>query len=363
MSKRTLCIPPTPFGLFLLIISMITALLLLNLLGYSIVVVSKLKLPKMFSIVYWLTIFVLFIAGISMPINVMFNFEFSGYCNDLNRVLATAPLAIGSYLISLSCVCCLYLVRFIETFKHSPHFTLSLPIYILFIFGILIQFILAVLTVNYIRIFWLTLANNPGQHRKIQKPISYLLLSFTMVNIVYNIGLLYLFLKTVFILKKNINRQNEINLLIKPCVIYTLCLILSFVSTLTSTMYGVIRTNFIVEDTNELHLMRLTLITLDVFINTVSVNLQFKDAQKRCNKYCKCKCCSYVSNVLYSFYSGSGNGGNESNGSNESNDEDIGIEMIELTSNCTTNCTTRTASGRPNLVRSVTPRDTSTTIR
>eukprot|EP01084_Bolivina_argentea_P016612 31064_1 len=152
---RTLCIAPTSYCIFIWILSVISTIFLIPLLLYTFLLTLKLKVLKL-KIVYLVTILFLLIA-----------------------------------------ICSLYLARFYFSFKNTQY-AMSKTTLLFFIFGLLVQFILSFLVVQYAIKVWWALINNPSTYLSIQQTMSHIYLSFTILNILYIILLLFLYLRITF---------------------------------------------------------------------------------------------------------------------------------------------------------------------
>eukprot|EP01084_Bolivina_argentea_P203222 347119_1 len=296
-SIRTLCIPPTPFCTFLLILSLLQITILFPLISHGFIqsIKNKKTLPQLYKIIYWITSFFLLIAGITFPIHQMFNFTYSAYCDNFDRIEITVSITLISYMISLVCISGLYLVRIILTFKHSLIYSISKTISSSLIFGIFIQSILVTLTIYYDIKVWWSFKNDPENVATIYTTLGYIYLAFGIANIMYNVILLYLFLRNIHKLSHTVTKKNDMHSLIQTSLVYSLCLFLTISSTLVASFLGWIRSNLVV-DTNELYMLHLTLIAYDILFNVLSINLQFEYYKK--SLFNKCICCKLSFNYL-----------------------------------------------------------------
>eukprot|EP01083_Nonionella_stella_P028021 77150_1 len=287
----TVCKSLTPLSVFLAFISLFLILPLVPLVLHGLLKSIKLKMHKLLFIMYWMTCFVLLIAGISYPVHQILNFTYFGSCDDFNRIPITVTVALGSYLISLVFICTLYFFRLFLTFKDSE-FVLSKSVLVLMIAGILIHFMLAVFTIYFDVQLWWALKNKahaPEHFAKLMFITFYGLIAFIAMNCIYNIVLLSIFLRWICSLNNAVKSQNNILNIIKPSVVYTLCLVLSFSSTVPVFVMLFIRLS--VSDSNELYMLHLTFIAVNIFANSLSIQLQFVHFQHSCYRYCKCCRC------------------------------------------------------------------------
>eukprot|EP01083_Nonionella_stella_P212282 766800_1 len=285
-STVTLCKPVTPFTMFLLTCSFAGMILFVPLLFYGCYRSVKIK-SKSLKIMLRITFSMLLIAGIVYPVHQFLGFDWSGqrYCTDFNRIPITFTVAFSSYMISLTCISCVYFIRLSLSFQNSNY---ALPKFISYTLSFCLcpQFILVFLTVYFNLKAWYTKDVNLGNIA------GWSWLLFAILNLSFNLMLLILFLFKLSRMRRtmNVDSIDAVNVIIKPATIYILCLFLAFISTVISYTFGWIRQNMIV-DTNELFLVSSTLMCWDIFINLFSVILQF-DNSKLFNICCgRCNVC------------------------------------------------------------------------
>eukprot|EP01084_Bolivina_argentea_P110939 198029_1 len=294
MGKRTLCIPVTPFGLIQWIFTVIPVVILLPVTLYGLRQSLKLKQP-LFRYIYWITSVLLLIASITWSIHAFFDFDVSGYCDDWIRMMITNVLALTAYKFSLISICCLYTVRMYLSFK-TTKYSISTLIFIVFALLILIQFVMVILT-QYFNI----LSKDAFKDNDTEQAFKWahlLFLTFNIfggVNMVYNIILLIIFLRQIYkmiscLKEKDDNKKiGYIRDIVKPVAYYTICLFMVLISTTIVFVFSFFRGNVIV-DTNSIYQINLAVVSWDILINALSINLQF-DASKNILDLC-CKCCN-----------------------------------------------------------------------
>ena len=252
---------------------------------------SKSKLLK---IVHWFTSVMLLIAGITFPIHQLLGMGFSKLCDDVARIRTTVLLSTTSYMMSLIGIGCLYALRLILSFKNSKY-ALSTCTITAFLFCIFIQFVSAVITIYWTFKLW-TDIDTLDHYIRDQHYLQIAASLFAVINIIYIIVLLCLFLRKIFQIAKTVKQETEYvtNHLIKPSIVCTLCLTMTVVAMLIIFIFNGLRGQLIPE-TEQVYMIHVTLISLDVFINALSVNLQFESdaGQKIFDRCCKC-CKSYL---------------------------------------------------------------------
>eukprot|EP01083_Nonionella_stella_P053953 142566_1 len=285
-NERTLCISASPLILGIWISAFIPLLLSIPVHYFGFQQSLKLK-PTMLQIVYWITSVSLCIAGISFPMNQTFDLTFSGYCDDFTRIVITNSMVAGFYTFSLVCINCLYLLRMHLSFKNSSYALSTCTISIL-IFGLIVECFLVIACVYCNYLTWWAVAMNQRKNLLVYTYIFWLFWSsFAAYTMTYNVILLLLFWYKLHQMSKyavSIARN-----IVEPAVVYSLCLCITFVTTLTSYGLGWCRGNVMV-DNNDIYMVHLTVIGCDIFFNTLCINLQFNAAQSIFNKLCgKCK--------------------------------------------------------------------------
>eukprot|EP01084_Bolivina_argentea_P072847 132245_1 len=288
MTERTVCIEIDIFGILLLVISVIPILFsfIISFCGF----IESLKLTNAtLRYLYWTSSITLLIAAISFPIHQMYSWE--PYCLQIRGIIITGNIALGSYMISLICICCLYLYRINTSFKNSLY-SISNCIFCLFLFGLLLQFILVILALYFNESAWSEGSKNINSKEYIfaLNGLFLSLLIFGILNILYNILLLIVYLSKIYQITTNMNTQknaqNIVESVIKPSTVYMLCLCMAFCTTTITFIIGWIRTHPSL-DINEMYLCHMVLFAWDIFINLLSINLQFPVAKYIFNKCCK----------------------------------------------------------------------------
>eukprot|EP01084_Bolivina_argentea_P282101 482811_1 len=286
-NERTLCISTTPFGVFLLIAQIVPAILIIPVLYFGMKESIKLT-PKLLKYKYWMSSFALFVSAIMMPINQMFDFPFSGYCDNFSRISITNTIMVIAYLLSLISISTFYSIRFILSFKNSPY-AASNCIYSFLIFSTLIQYILVAITEYFNYMAWYSLNHDLEDDLLIYSHLTFLFLTiFAVINILNNIILLICFLSKLHQISKDINLNDiQSNSIIEHAVTYTVCLCIVFITTMAQFGVGWMRGSLFV-DTNELFMIHNALASWDIFCNSLAINLQFNAAKNVFNKFCKC---------------------------------------------------------------------------
>eukprot|EP01084_Bolivina_argentea_P103671 185658_1 len=294
VTMRHLCISTSPFNIFISTISLSTILINLSFIIIGIKWSLKAK-SKLFKSIHWFTSIMLLIAGIMFPIHQLLDMQFSKYCDNPYRIELTVPMSTIPYMLSLIGICCLYLVRLILSFKNTKY-AISKYVTILLIFFLLIQFILISITTYFAICCWSDLTNIDTHahqyilHRHYMEISSVL---FAILNTTYLIVLLCLFLKKILDMSKCIKEVEFVtDNLIKPCIMYLICVSVSIIALFIVFIFNIIR-NVAIEDTNEFYMLHLTLITVDILVNTLSVNIQFESAKYVFDIFCKC-CNLYI---------------------------------------------------------------------
>eukprot|EP01083_Nonionella_stella_P021336 59203_1 len=297
-STVTACKEVTLFSVCMVSICCISMVILLPLLWIGIRHSMRLKTRKI-KILYQLTCIPLFIAGTMLPVHFVFQFPFSGYCDNFQRIVWTASIPLFSYLISLVCVYGLYLIRFITLSNHSPHKSST------FIIRIMQLVLFAEIVLVLLTIWW----NITTYHHYFLgdmegvlywKHLSYsIYLSFGIVHVLFNLVLLLLFLRKMSHMSRSIRMdatQSDIVRLLEPVSVYTSSFIYVFVSTFSTTLYGSLR-GYLYMDTNRIYMVHLALLSIDTLINCFALNVQFEPMQHMLHrKYKKsfnvmCLCC------------------------------------------------------------------------
>eukprot|EP01083_Nonionella_stella_P235534 828118_1 len=113
----TICKEITVFSICMVSLCWVSMFILLPLLWIGIRYSRQLKNRKI-RILYRFTCAQLFIAGTMFPIHFLFQFPFSGYCDNFTRIAFTASISLIAYYLSLICIYGLYLIIFES---HPPH--------------------------------------------------------------------------------------------------------------------------------------------------------------------------------------------------------------------------------------------------
>eukprot|EP01084_Bolivina_argentea_P166280 288720_1 len=295
-SERSPCLVNDPYTIILLLISLTEIVFLIPLLIYGFIGSLKTNLPSSFKFTYWFTCFIVFMAGITFPMQQLFDHDFSGYCLNFPRILIMAVIPFAFYQLCLILITVLYFIR-LTSLNISLLFTLLLT------FGIFCQFALfiAMTYLNY-SVWYRFIHAIPFAHLWDQTFDTYL--AFNIINLIENILLLILFVRKVLELGKSIKMEESdekrniltvVNLT-DPIVIYILTLSVAMISSLTQTLFGYTRSN-LYADTDLSYSMHLTLFSLDVFMNYLSLILQFTYTRPLFNKCCGCcynKCINWI---------------------------------------------------------------------
>eukprot|EP01084_Bolivina_argentea_P054928 100734_1 len=287
-TERTLCLLTTPLGIILVSISLTTIPFLLIVMWYGIAGLQCNKqLPQYFKIFYYFTCFVTLIAGISFPMQELFEQSFIKSCDNLKRLSIMTSIPFTTYMVSLICISIIYLLRYIIITK-DVNFKVIVVV-IVFGFGMLCQFVLCGVLSYLNSDIWYRFSHGLDFVHLHLITIN-IYLTFTVINTVYNILLLILFIFKVvqigtyvhFHHTHNANdTSNTLTRLIDPIVICTLCLFSSILSSIITSSVGFSRYSFISDsDSNEMYSIHLTLFPIDVLINYLSLNLQFDHFQK-----------------------------------------------------------------------------------
>eukprot|EP01084_Bolivina_argentea_P212639 361406_1 len=294
---RTVCIPISSFSISFIVIISIEALLLTPLILYSVFKSLKLKLPKLFRIIYCITSFMLLSAILSRAVHHILELDICTYCDDFTRIPITSSLTIISYMLSLDFICALYLLRLKLSFENTKH-SLSKTTYTFLMLTLFILFAFTVITIDLLLQAWHSLKYDIANYANITAKLLWVWILYGIAQICYNIVLLVLFLKKILKLTKEINDKHEVSIndMIHSAIICTVCLLITFMSTFIQFSFGWIRGN-IVDDSNELYIISGILVGTDIFINTLSLQLQFKYLRDISNVHFKC--CYYS---LISFF-------------------------------------------------------------
>eukprot|EP01084_Bolivina_argentea_P268039 455162_1 len=290
-STRTMCIPITSVGYVTSVLSIIPTLLVIIVLIYGLQHSKTLNQPLL-KYIYWITTFLLFIAAIIWPLHLFFDLTISGYCNNWIRVATTSRIANVSWMLSLISICCLYTIRLHLSFRLSK-LTLSNTTLICLAIMIFIQIILSIFVAYFGHSFWIAFAKL-DKHNMDQNLSLFMIFynTFGGFCMLYNIILLIIFLKKISQISGSLDgneREQAIETLVEPAVNYTLCLFIAFISTLIVFSFGIMRGN-VFSDSNIIYQAHVCYISWDIFINALSITMQFDAAKPMFDKYCKyCK--------------------------------------------------------------------------
>eukprot|EP01083_Nonionella_stella_P025213 69443_1 len=295
-SPRTLCIPPLPVFLVLVGISILQIPCLILISCHGFFGSLRVQLPTMFKILYWFTSLVMLMAGITYPLQQIAESTLFESCDNLRRMSIMACIPFTCYMLSLICISLLYLLRYTITFREESHAIKFKFIVAFFIFGIVCQCVLCVILTYLNSEVWY-LWSHGHAYVELHHTTLKFYLSFTVINTTFNIFLLILFMWKVYSIGKNVNfkfnKQNDEDIatlisLIDPVVIWSLCLFTAVFSSILTACMGYARQYTTHGDTNILYVTHMTLFSVDVFINYLSVNLQFNHFRKLFNALCGC---------------------------------------------------------------------------
>eukprot|EP01083_Nonionella_stella_P109964 321344_1 len=291
-SNRTFCIEHDTFEYITFLFMILPAVLIIPILWNGLRESSKLTF-KPLQVVYCATSFFLFAAAMIRPFSYYLNvFD----CYNLKERAATSESSVATYNISLICISILYTIRVYSVFRSSLYSLSKCTIFV-FSFTILFQIVLAFFTSYFNHLVWTSIINASPQDIAYNFKFAFqALISFRAINMVCSIALLALFCrKTAQIwsqLKQQHVQHRQHNRIIpdaleakrqrvaKSVTVYTICLSMATVSTLIVNVFGIFRTNVVV-DTNELYLAHQTSIQWDIFINALTIYLQFDSVQRR----------------------------------------------------------------------------------
>eukprot|EP01083_Nonionella_stella_P291423 991645_1 len=282
-SNRTFCIEHDTFEYITFLFMILPAVLIIPILWNGLRESSKLA----FKPYLWTTSFFLFAAAMIRPFSYYLNiFD----CYNLKGRAATSESSVATYNISLICICILYTGRVYSVFGSSLYSLSKCTIFVLS-FTILLQIVLAFFTSYFNHLVWTSIINASPQDIAYNFKLSFqALIGFRVINTVCCIALLALFcrktaqiwshLKQPHVQHEQIRLDTKRGRVAKSIRVYTICLCMATVSTLIVNVFGIIRTNVVV-DTNELYLAHQTSIQWDTFINALTIYLQFDSVQRR----------------------------------------------------------------------------------
>eukprot|EP01083_Nonionella_stella_P174511 605188_1 len=268
-SNRTFCIEHDTFEYITFLFMILPAVLIIPILWNGLRESSKLA----FKPYLWTTSFFLFAAAMIRPFSYYLNiFD----CYNLKGRAATSESSVATYNISLICICILYTGRVYSVFGSSLYSLSKCTIFVLS-FTILLQIVLAFFTSYFNHLVWASIINASPQDIAYNFKFAFqALISFRAINM----------LKQQHVQHRQHNRiipdalEAKRQRVAKSVTVYTICLSMATVSTLIVNVFGIFRTNVVV-DTNELYLAHQTSIQWDIFINALTIYLQFDSVQRR----------------------------------------------------------------------------------
>ena len=147
----------------------------------------------------------------------------------------TSSLTSIFYLGSLISICCLYTIRMYSSFRSSVY-SASKRILSMFAFMILFQSILVVLVI-YFQVPSVTMNDSEAMQMGLHRLVISVGL-FGVTNVTYNVLLVSIFFKKIYQITRTVKERRDnkeiiyIHKIVEPPVIYTLCLLFTFGSSL-----------------------------------------------------------------------------------------------------------------------------------
>eukprot|EP01083_Nonionella_stella_P235533 828116_1 len=281
----TICKEITVFSICMVSLCWVSMFILLPLLWIGIRYSRQLKNRKI-RILYRFTCAQLFIAGTMFPIHFLFQFPFSGYCDNFTRIAFTASISLIAYYLSLIGIYTLYLIRFESLTQHtqSPHKSRCSTFIRQFLkFGIFAEIILFILVVWWdIEVYYYLGVKDRESMLFWWSLLIPTFLSFGIVNVFFNLVLLLVFLHRMSIISHTIyanDNESKIASIVEPVAVYTSSFIFVFFTTLTQTVYGALRGHLYI-NSNNVYMFQLLLINLDILTNCIALNAQFEPMQQ-----------------------------------------------------------------------------------